>query len=394
MKSFSFKGEIPASKSLLNRALLSQSYFPQIKISGNSHCDDVRHMKMAIAAMIQKKEIDCGEAGTVFRFMALRASRNPGVSVLTGSERLFSRPHADLYFLLEQLSVKNHVQGNKLIINSEGWKKPLVPLQVRREASSQFASGLILNSWNLPFDLEFEMKSGISEGYWEMSVRMAELLGMNLQKQEDRYRIPTNQAAHYFNLAIEPDYSSAFAVAAAGALSGQAVIENFTEESLQPDFCFVEILKKMGVAVTSAKSDTGLTLTFVKPKELAPIEMDLSNSPDLFPVLAVLCAFAKGKSKLFGAPQLAHKESNRIEKTSELLRAAGFVCQIKNDGLLISGEGLGAHIGEINFNPDQDHRMAMAAGLIKLKGFKGKIATPEVVSKSYPEFWKVLGVHP
>lgn len=388
--SFLFKGDIPASKSLMNRALLQQSYFPKIQISGNSNCEDVRHMKSAIVSLIQKKEINCGEAGTVLRFMGFRCARETGTFTLKGSPRLFARPQRDLVFMLEQLSVGCKLLPEQILIHSEGWKEPLIPVRVNRESSSQFASSLLLNSWGLDFDLVFEMKSGVSEGYWEMSVKMAEILGMTIQKKGEFFTIPAGQTPNYFQLVMEPDYSSAFAIAAAGALKGESQITNATAQSTQPDFVFLSILQKMGVSV----QNDGKVITIKKPKEMKPIEMDLGNSPDLFPVLAVLCAFAKGESKLVGAPHLAFKESNRLEKTAELLKKAGLACAVKKEGLFINGNGFESIPMKFSFDPDQDHRMAMAAGLLKLQGYDIQIQNPQVVNKSYPEFWKALGIAP
>src|SRR5580698_1908660 len=104
---FTFDGEISASKSLFNRALVVQSFAPSLTVLGASTADDVVAMRAALATLTagRAEPIDCGEAGTVLRFMALRASRIPGVHTLTGSERLFARPHNELIPILSQLSV-------------------------------------------------------------------------------------------------------------------------------------------------------------------------------------------------------------------------------------------------------------------------------------------------
>lgn len=390
MKTFSFVGKIPASKSMMNRALLLQSYQPNIKIDGDSNCDDVRNMKMAIVAFIQKKPIPCGEAGTVLRFMAMRVSREPGLFKLTGSERLLKRPQSDLMFLLNQLTVNCQIMPHEVVIQSKGWQKPLVPMRINRDVSSQFATALLLNSWRLPYELKFEMKSGVSEGYWRMSVEMAQQAGMSVLQEGDFWRIPPNQEPHEVQLRMEPDYSSAFSIAAAGALCGETTITNAGKTSYQPDFRFIQILKQMGVSVEHTDSQ----LKIKRIGEMKPIDLDLSSSPDLFPVLAVLCSFAKGNSVLRGAPHLIHKESDRIQKTAELLKSAGLFVSMKSDGMAISGQGHESKPVKFLFDPDEDHRMAMAAGLLKLKGFEIQIKHPQVVNKSYPEFWQALGIQP
>lgn len=390
MKPFSFRGEIPASKSMMNRALLVQSYFPQLEILGDSNCDDVHHMKLALEAFKARKEIFCGEAGTVIRFMALRASREHGGFQLTGSPRLLSRPQKEVADLLAQVSVSCEVSPSEIRIQSSGWKKPASVLKVQRETSSQFATSLLLNSWQLPFDLEFEMKSGVSEGYWQMSVDMAKLLGMEIQQKGDFWKIPAHQQVKNLKIRMEPDYSSAFAISAAGALAGEAIITNATEQSFQPDYTFVSLLGKMGATVELK----GNQLAFRKADQLKAIEVDLASTPDLFPVLSVVCAFADGVSFLKGAPHLVHKESDRLSKTAELLKLAGVQVQIQNGGMQIHGNPKLPSTKAFVFDTDQDHRMAMAAGLLKLMGFQIEVRQPEVVSKSYPDFWKDLGVKP
>ncbi|MCB0351832.1 MAG: 3-phosphoshikimate 1-carboxyvinyltransferase, partial [Bdellovibrionales bacterium] len=78
MNNFNFSGELPASKSIMNRALIAGSYNPNLKILGDSNCDDVRLMKNGLRSLVTGQPIDCGHAGTVLRFLALRASRIPG----------------------------------------------------------------------------------------------------------------------------------------------------------------------------------------------------------------------------------------------------------------------------------------------------------------------------
>ncbi len=388
MNSFSYRGPIPASKSMMNRALLVQSYFPDLRISGDSQCDDVIHMKSALQDLRQNCDLNCGEAGAVIRMMALRASRERGRFRLTGSPRLLRRPHADLVRILQQLGVSCELQADAMIVVSEGWKRPGSRIQVDRQISSQFVTALVLNSWNLEFDLEFEMKSGVSEGYWQMTLQMARSLGMQIRQNGDVWTIPAGQKIRIHELTMEPDYSSAFAIAAAAALAGHAEITNATAESLQPDFVFTKFLQEMGVPIRMS----GGTLEIRQAPWLNPLNLSLESAPDLFPVLSVLCAFAGGESLLKEAPHLVHKESDRIRKTAELLRSAGAQVQIRPDGMAIAGGPMPPKAFE--FDPDQDHRMAMAAGLLKLKGFPIQIRNPEVVKKSFPEFWQILGVQP
>src|SRR6185437_12816288 len=92
----------------------------------------------------------------------------------------------------------------------------------------------------------------------------------------------------------EPDLSSAFAVAAIAAVGGRAEIQDFPKRSLQPDSIFVKVLSDMGAKL---RHESG-TLIVEKSKLMRGIDVDLTNCPDLFPVLAVLCALTGGPSEI------------------------------------------------------------------------------------------------
>lgn len=386
---FQFKGSLEASKSLFIRGLLVQSYFPQLKLIGTSTCDDVRAMMIGVASLIRGQVIDCQEAGTVIRFLSLRASREKGKHQLTGSQRLLSRPLDEIPFLLSQLGVSCHVDSSGIEIESQGWKAPVLPVQVRRQNSSQFASSLLLNAWDLPFPLTFHMSgSQVSEGYWEMSVRLATQLGMRIERERDSWVVPPGQKIKVSQLEIEPDYSSMFAVAAAGALLGEATFTNVGETSLQPDFQFFDILRNMGVPVEGKAPQIRVS----RAQEIKAGRFALTETPDLFPVLAVLCCFSSGMSDLVEAPQLAHKESNRLAKTKELLKKAGVRIFNLENGIQVDGAGRNFIPKPFDFDPDQDHRMAMAAGLLKKLEPGIRVRHPEVVGKSFPGFWQALGI--
>lgn len=389
MGSFQFKGEIPGSKSVFNRALIVQSYFPSFELQGFADCDDVRFMREGLKGLQSSSRIDCGEGGTTFRFMALRASRIPGVHRLKATARLLQRPQSGLLDLLHQLGVKTEIQGQELVITSTGWNLQK-PLQVNISESSQYASALVLNAWLLPSDLRFELTGHkVSESYFQLTLQMLEEMGMKVQRQGSGYLIPAGQKIAVSKYRVESDLSSGFTMAAAGAVAGSSVLENFPFQSAQPDKVFIEILKAMGAEVEN--SDQALV---VKKGTLKGISWDLGQSPDLFPVLAVVCSWARGESTLFGAPHLVAKESNRIQKIADLFDLLGISYEAKSDGMVIQGHPEQALVSSGVFNPDQDHRMVMAATLMKLMGHKFKIEHPEAINKSFPEFWGMIGMKP
>ncbi|MEK2689085.1 3-phosphoshikimate 1-carboxyvinyltransferase [Bdellovibrio sp. GT3] len=392
MADFRFQGSIPGSKSVFNRALIVKSYFPVLDLHGFADCDDVRFMREGLKGIKERSRIDCGEGGTTFRFMALRASRVRGVHVLKGTPRLMSRPQHGLIDLLQQLGIQAQIKKNEMHIVSEGWKKfKNRVIKVDTTESSQYASALILNSWLLDFDLEFQLVGNkVSESYFLLTLEMLKKMGLRIKQTPTGYLVPMGQRLEKLSFDVEADMSSMFTMAAAGVLAGESVIENYPEQTQQPDKVFVDIFKKMGAQVDL----DGRTLTVRKPQHLKAVEWNLFQCPDLFPVLAVVCSCAEGTSKLHGAPQLVAKESNRIAKVADLLTLLGIQHEVLEDGMIIHGNPQQSLKKGVVFNPDEDHRMVMAAVLMKLKGHQIQIQHPEAINKSFPEFWDMIGIKP
>ena len=391
MKQFRFKGEIPASKSILNRLLIIQSYAENLTVIGESDADDVVKMKSGLKQILKGEPADCGAAGTTLRFLSLRASRLPGTHHLSGSLRLFERPQTETARLLSQLDCEAEIRLQRMTLRGQGWQQPEGELIVDRSASSQFASAVILNAWNLPFDLKLRFAGAqVSESYLAMTIRLCERAGMKIDREgHDLLIIRAGSQVTATELRAEPDASSAFAVAAlAVARTGEAVIEHWPSESLQPDAVFPVLLAQMGCEVQTR--GTSLVVTRSESMPLQTLEFDIKNSPDLFPVLSVLLALASGKSKLFGAPHLAFKESNRIQAITDLIKGIGRRARPLADGIEIDGKPDSVFPASFRYSTDHDHRLAMAAAVAQAAGAKIEILDPKVVNKSFPGFWRIV----
>ena len=388
LKPLSFIGKLPASKSMMNRALLIQSHYPNVDVIGQSSADDVVLMKSAVRSLAEHQPIDCGQAGTVLRFMALRAARIPGRHVLTGHSSLFRRPQDELVRITRQLGCMAQLSDNQLVIQSEGWRLQGDTLIVSSRESSQFLTSVLLNSWDLPFDLFVTTGAGaVSEGYWKMSVKMGERAGMKIDFWDQDFRVPRGQRVQAAEIETEIDLSSVFALAAIAAVNGQATFLEFPERSLQPDVAFVDILKTMGARIERG----GSKLKVEKAPRLVGVAVNLRNCPDLFPSLAALAALAEGDSHLYGAPHLVHKESDRLNAMVELIRALGRSVVVNDDGMKISGDPQMPGSSPIPFDVRHDHRLVFAACVLRVAGHDIQINQPDVVSKSFPEFWQIVG---
>lgn len=394
MTFFRYDGVIPASKSYFNRALICASYggATPVVLHGESRCDDVIKMQEAFTRLGNQSIYDCGSAGTVLRFLALRASRIPGLHILKGTPRLMSRPQEDLQEILNQLGVKLERFSDRLFIQSHGWKLSEPNLKVSREKSSQFVSGILLNSWDLDFPLSIQWDAGgVSEGYWQMSVQVVKDFGMQLTQDPSGIQIPAHSKIKVQQFDVESDISSTFAIAAYAALNGAATFRQFPFQTLQPDKVFVKILEKMGAGIEQNAEQVRVFQKTPGQFQLRGVNWNLNECPDLFPVLATLCGFAKGPSRLDGAPHLIFKESNRIQKTAELLHRMGVQTKILPDGMEIHPpESLAMPSAPFDYDPDYDHRLAFAAALLASQNYPIRILHPEVVNKSFPEFWQIL----
>lgn len=393
-KAFRFSGTLSSSKSILNRLLVIQSYAPSLEVIGESKADDVTKMRSALASLMRGEPADCGSAGTTLRFLALRASRLPGTHHLSGSLRLFSRPHDEIARLLAQLGCEGEIRLQRLTVRGGEWnvreKEQIREVVVDRSISSQFASALFLNAWDLPFDLDVRLEgASVSEPYFTMTLELVEAAGMKIERKENgSFRVLKNSKVTATKLESEIDLSSAFSLAALAAVSaGRATIAKWPEKSLQPDRAFASILNAMGCEVGMGSS---LVVSRSADCPLRPIEQNMRNCPDLFPVLAVLCAFAEGTSKLSGAPHLAAKESDRIAKTSELVKALGRKVRVIEGGLEIEGRSNGAPFKPFKYDTDHDHRLAMAAAVARAAGAFVELTDEQVVNKSFPGFWTLF----
>ena len=229
----------------------------------------------------------------------------------------------------------------------------------------------------------------VSKAYWDLTCKEITGLGLKINFWDYDFRIEKNQKIQNQKIVAESDVSSIFALAAIAALCGQARILQFPLTKQQPDIFFLQVFETMGVQFDIKEQ----TLTVRQTTKLNPISASLRNAPDLFPVLATLCAFADGTSELINTPHLGFKESDRLGKTVELLTKAGVQIEKLEDGVKIIGNPQLVPCS-FEFDPTEDHRLAMAAALLMKKGFNIKLRTPFVVNKSFPEFWSSIGLVP
>ena len=267
---------------------------------------------------------------------------------------------------------------DKLMINSKGWMLHGDAVMISSELSSQFASALFLNSFDLDKDV-FVCLEGrcVSSGYLEMTLSFLKQLGVPIHGRFPEFKIPKRQKIKVPSYEVERDMSCLFSLSCFAALCGQAVFTHWKGKSLQPDGIFPSFLQKMGAVVEEKNNILKISSpgfkdssfeNGVKTWGLCGSTFNLSSCPDLFPSLSVLCALSEGDSRLYGAPHLKYKESHRIQVCAELIKKLGRVVEIQDDGLMISGF-LKKRSEKIVCETDFDHRIAMAGGFTGLYWF-------------------------
>lgn len=384
---FVYSGSIDDSKSIVNRLLIVQSHYKNLKLSFSSKAEDVLYLQQALSDLEQGiHEFDLGAGGTSLRFFLGRLSRQPGRYTVRAHAKLLARPQQDLYRALEKLGTLITHIPNGLSVTSLGWKN-ISSVAIKSDLSSQFASSILLNSWNLEHEISIDLgKTVASKSFLELTEGICQRLGMKIEKQGTCLNIPANQRVETKKLDAEVDASSLFTLACFALLFGELKIKPCANKFGQPDFQFLNFFKDLGIQY---KMD-GKTFSIAKQPLPKFVELNLKTCPDLFPVLSAFLSFCPGMHKLYGAPHLINKESDRIAKTLELLSLAGVQASGLADGIIIEGRD---HVEKkrFSFDPDGDHRMAFAAALFAYAGFRVDLAHPYVVKKSFPQFWNILG---
>lgn len=323
--------------------------------------------------------LNCGESGSTLRFLLPIAASILPSTCFNGSGRLPNRPIGELQAAMKQ---KGAVFDKNSMPFTVSGKLTAGKYEIAGNVSSQYVSGLLMALPLLDGDSEILLTSSLfSEPYVEITIDMLSKFGIRINRTVRGYLIFGNQK--YITpgkLEIEGDWSGVAFFLAAGAINGEITISNLDLNSKQGDKKIIELIKKFGADVSCEKN----AIT-VKAEKLKACEIDVTDIPDLFPILSVIASSAEGKTTLFNASALRLKESDRIKSTAELINALGGKAIEYPDRLVIIGTKLRG--GTVNSY--KDHRIVMSAAIAAsaCEG-KTKIIGSEAINKSYPSFFE------
>ena len=305
--------------------------------------------------------LTCRESGSTLRFFIPLALCLGREVTLKGSERLFERP----------LTVYEELCREKGFAFNKG--KDFVTLcgrlesgyyKLRGDVSSQFITGLILALVYLGGDSTVEVIPPFeSRPYVELTLSALRAFGADVSFVTDTKIEIRKAKMHAFSGKIEGDYSNAAFLDAFNYVGSEVKIENLDRDSLQGDKVYAEYFEKIAAGVPT---------------------LDISDCPDLGPILFALAALKNGATFL-GTDRLKAKESDRgAAMHAELSKLGG--------GLVFGDNCITVPKQELKYNGipldgHNDHRIVMAMSVI-LSEIGGEIYGAQAVKKSYPSFFE------
>ncbi|MCL1905189.1 MAG: 3-phosphoshikimate 1-carboxyvinyltransferase [Methanomassiliicoccaceae archaeon] len=320
------------------------------------YCDTIKITNNGLHA--PDKIVDAENSGTTMRLFAGMASMFDAPVTITGDASLRSRPMGALLDALSEMGVKCVSDNGKAPVTIQGPNRG-GDVSISGNISSQFISSLMIAAPMLENDTAIRIKGGLSsKPYVDITGSMMERFGADVAVNDDMIKVCGNTGYEGCDVTVPSDMSGAAFPLVAGALGGSVTAENMDMNDPQGDKRITDILRDAGACV-SVNNDK----ITVSSGELRSLNVNMNDIPDLFPIVAVLLSTARGKSVLYGAPQLRFKESDRIEATVNMLSALGADITGTDDGCVIGGvkrlKG-----GEIEHH--EDHRILMAAAVASL----------------------------
>lgn len=390
--------KLPASKSISNRALIIHALSKGNLLPENlSVCDDTEVIVDAL--MYNPHTIDIKAAGTAMRFLTAYLAVTPGEHVITGTDRMKRRPIGILVDALRYLGADIEYAGEDGFPPLRIKGKPLEGghLEIPANVSSQYISALLMIGPTLKNGLELKMTGGIaSRPYIDLTLWMMREFGADADWSDVDTVTVNPRPYRQHRYLIESDWSASsywYEMIAMTADTESAIsFEGLFDASKQGDSIVKYIFSLLGVKTRFSSTDSGSrpTVHLHKVPCLLPrLDYDFVAAPDLAQTVVVACAMMDIPFKFTGLASLKIKETDRIEALKHELRKLGYVLRDENgDTLIWDGTRCEPTLSPIDTY--EDHRMAMAFAPAAIK-FPGlRINDPQVVTKSYPQFWDDL----
>jgi len=399
---------VPGSKSYTHRALIVSALSDgECEIQNGLDSEDTRLTRDALRQMgisIDQNSVSwrvrgahgmlqpcgnpifLGNSGTSMRLLAAVCALGKGKYILTGTPRMQERPIQDLLEGLHQIGVRTTSLGRPGCppIEIEAGTISGGRVSLNCGTSSQYLSALLLISPFTQNGMEIAVTEGpVSKPYIDMTIDIMNQAGVSVARDGyQRFQIAGHQGYRFGRFRVEPDISQAgYFWAVAAVTKATITVTGVSHGSRQGDLRLLDVLSSMGC--TTRVEPDGISVT---GGELMAVEVDMGAMPDMVPTLAVVAAFAKGKTVITNVGHLKAKESDRLGSVVAELRKLGIAAGCSDTAMWIEG---GKPHGAL-IDPHDDHRLAMSFAVAGLKTPGIRIENETCVEKSFPEFWKVF----
>lgn len=257
--------------------------------------------------------------------------------------------------------------------------------------SSQYVSSLLITAPYGKQDLVLDLFSDpVSAPYIDVTRSVMESFGVSSSEKKHagskRSEFTVKNTAHYHaaDYVVEGDYSAAsYWFALAAICRGEIIVEGLNPDSAQGDRQVLSILREMGCDCEIAKE----SCTVRRDGVLQGVTIDMGSTPDVVQTIAAVAAVAEGETKITGVSHLRHKESDRIAAIIEGITSCGGDVKSTDETLIIRPAPLHGTL----IDPKADHRTAMSFAILGCRTGDMIIYDAGCVSKSYPDFWNILG---
>jgi len=396
---------VPASKSILNRALLLSALSKgTVLLRCGDYADDTRALidclnRLGIQVTAHRDGLTvegCGgnipnrtatlpvrSAGTVARFLTAALAFCGGNYTFTSSDQMKRRPMELLYELekagiqIEYAEERGHFPFR---MHSEGVFAD--SLEIDTDTSTQYASGILIAAMikSVPFTLKL-LGNRVQSSYISMTLAMLQAFHVPFRQCGCEITVyPQTNAPSVYD--VEPDLSGACYFYALSLLcSCRVCVRNVKRNSLQGDSAFLSLLESRGVTFSDSKN--GLVADGTKVSSFRGFTENLQNFSDQTLTVAALAPFASSPTLISGVSHIRLQESDRLQAIYENLSNLGVPVQLTDDGILI----FPAPPHQARIKTYDDHRVAMAFSLIGFKIGGIEIENPSCTRKTFDGFF-------
>ncbi len=411
---FSPRGEIlkidvPASKSILNRALLLSALSDgTVLLRCGALSADTRAFLDCLSALgIETERTESGlvvhgcggttpnrtaklnvaSAGTAARFLTVALAFCGGDYTLDSSDQMKKRPMDEILDLLRKLGVTVECTETynrfPFRLRSDGIRENGASIDT--DKSSQYASALLMAASvrKQPFTLTLT-GSRTHGSYVGITLSMLTDFGIPYERNGNAVTVfPAGKPPKSYT--VEPDLSGAcYFYALALLFSAKVLVKGVRQNSVQGDRKFLSLLERKGVVLTDC--DEGLLADGTGVKSYDGFDADLRDFSDQTMTVAALAPFATSPSVLRNVGHIRLQECDRVGAICENLNALGVPARTDGENIFISPAPVTGGVVKTY----DDHRVAMAFSLIGLKTGNVTVENPSCCRKTFENYFEIL----